>query len=323
VTRRSGLGIVDVAILETLDHIGANANRPFMKSARAVAHLDEEYGVGWDTGYEALMDMARPWRMPLHCVSFHGNYGSPDYPGSAPQYTEARLSAVGELALAAERGETGAVPIGLINGNTYSGGVRPPYQPAGMIDALTRVLSEPTAGRAKDAELVRLVGPPSFPGGCDVRGYLKVLAAGRRVKLQCSAVLTPAEELDRRGRPGWVVSRLPPGPGGRAVVEGVANRVNRRPWANELPELDRRTRIPVAAIDDLSAGETTRLVFILAPGGDLEDLRKKLLATYGVGVRVDVQLPAPLPEYLRGWVASHDEDDLASSLAQLREALHP
>lgn len=310
---RTGLGIVDVAVLEALHRIEARHEWRYCKAARAVEELDAVYGLAPDLAYSALCDMARPWVVHLRCVDFHGNVGSADYSPSAPQYTEARLSELGALARAAERGEMGAVPIGLINGNTAGGGTRPPFDPHRVVSALLEVIAKPDA---TDNELVGLVGAPVFPTGCDVTGDILALVAGEAVTLRLSARLSPLEGP----KPGWVASRLPPGVGSREVSGYVAAAVQRRPWSADLPDLDRHTRIPVSCIDDLSDTET-RLVFTASTGADLEQLRQQLAGIYGLTVELRAQLPAPLPDMLRSWVAAHATDDLTDSLTQLERLL--
>jgi hypothetical protein len=94
--------------------------------------------------YEVLLDLARPWKVPVWLVDGIGNYG--DLRGGRPsefRYTESRLSAAGEVVLAAERRELTPVPIGLINGSTYRKGRRPPFRPAGIIEAVRQVIRRP------------------------------------------------------------------------------------------------------------------------------------------------------------------------------------
>src|SRR5258708_450806 len=82
-------------------------------------------GVGLARGHacEVLTDRALPWKIAARLVDPRGNFGSRD--GDPPamwRYTDARLSPVGQVALAAERGETAPVPVGLINGSTCQWG---------------------------------------------------------------------------------------------------------------------------------------------------------------------------------------------------------
>ena len=114
-------------------------------------------------------------------VSGQGNFGSrQNDPPAGLRYTEARLSEAGAVALAAERGAAAPVPVGLINGNTYREGTRPPFRPAGMIAAIREVIGRPNV---TDVELVTIAGPLVFASGHIGRGDLAGLAAGRETKL--------------------------------------------------------------------------------------------------------------------------------------------
>lgn len=100
-----------------------------------------EEGIGLAPGYayDVLLDLARPWRLPVWLVDGLGNYGDlVDRFHSEFRRTMARLSAAGQVALVAERGELAPVPIGLINGITYREGRRPPFRPTRIIEAVRR-----------------------------------------------------------------------------------------------------------------------------------------------------------------------------------------
>jgi DNA gyrase subunit A len=122
VSGRSGLGLVEVTVLGALDAAGATADRRHRKSARVLTVIEERIGLAPGFAYQVLVDLARPWKLPVPLVDGHGNFSSPD--GDTPagwRYTEVRLSPAGEVALAAQRGELAPVPVGLITGTTYQG----------------------------------------------------------------------------------------------------------------------------------------------------------------------------------------------------------
>jgi DNA gyrase/topoisomerase IV subunit A len=96
-------------------------------------------------------------------------------------YTEAGLSRAGEVVLAAERGDLAPVPLGLINGNVYREGRRPPFGPLAIIEALREVIRRPSV-TGKD--LTTIVGPPCFLNGCTVTGDFAAMAAGRPTTLR-------------------------------------------------------------------------------------------------------------------------------------------
>jgi hypothetical protein len=79
------------------------------------------------------------------------------------------------VVLAAEHRDLAPVPVGLINGNTYRDGTKPPFQPTAVIAAIRHVIQHP---EATGEEIVNIVGPPDFVTGCSVSGDLAALAAG-------------------------------------------------------------------------------------------------------------------------------------------------
>ena len=133
---RTGLGLVETALLDVV----AGAGR--RRSDRVLGALEREHGIGPRYGYEVLTDLVVPWRLHLPLLEGRGNLGSQygDPPADAT-YTEVQLSAVGALAVAAERGELGPVPLGLIEGSLYRGGGVPPFDPGRVIAALQRAVA--------------------------------------------------------------------------------------------------------------------------------------------------------------------------------------
>jgi len=109
----TGLGILDVAILEACQHAGADSDSAYLKTQHVLDVLHERTGIGHRHAYEPLCDMARPWSSQLALIDFHGNYGSPDFGPAAARYTECRLTPLGAVALAAEQHSIGPLPIGL------------------------------------------------------------------------------------------------------------------------------------------------------------------------------------------------------------------
>lgn len=161
-----------------------------------LAALDERHGVLPRYGYAVLVDLVQPWQTSLAVLMGSGNFGSPDAdPPAHARYTECRLSAVGKLGAAAERGDGPPIPIGLINGTMYGGGTRPPHDPSLIINSLLLIAENPDAS---DKEIIDVAGGPAFPTGCAVSGDIEGLAAGRRVRLRLAARMREGVE---RGSP--------------------------------------------------------------------------------------------------------------------------
>ena len=140
---RSGVGLVDAPTPKRLDSLGAQPRR-HRRSAKVLDAVEVRIGLAPGYAYEVLLDLARPWQMPLLLVDGQGNFGTRgNDPAANYRYTEAGLTRAGEVVLAAERGELAPVPVGLINGNVYREGLRPPFRPLAIIEALGEVIQRP------------------------------------------------------------------------------------------------------------------------------------------------------------------------------------
>jgi hypothetical protein len=112
--QRSGVGLVELAILESLDTRRARPGGRTVWCEKVLATLEDEIGLAHSYAYQVLIDLAQPSKLPVvPLIEGIGNLGARgnDTPAS-PRYTEARLSPVGQVALAAERGQISPVPIG-------------------------------------------------------------------------------------------------------------------------------------------------------------------------------------------------------------------
>jgi hypothetical protein len=182
---RSGVGLVELALLEALDERRAWHNRRPVSCLKLLLALEDGIGLARGYTYQVLIDLALGWRLPVPLIEGQGNFGDRgnDPPASA-YYTEARLSPAGETALAAERGDIAPVPIGLINGNTHRQGTRPPFRPAAIIEAIRQVLVRP---KLTARQIAAIAGPPDFMTGCTVTGDLDAFFAGQRTELGLEA----------------------------------------------------------------------------------------------------------------------------------------
>jgi hypothetical protein len=142
VSDRTGMGPLELAVLDTLAGLGAAAHRPHVKCDRVVRVVEDRFGYGRSYSYRVICNLAQSWKARVMLVDFHGKYGGDHEPPAQPSYTEARLSRVGMLALGAERGEIAPLPVGLINGTLYQDGDRPPFDPLRILDALDRLLND-------------------------------------------------------------------------------------------------------------------------------------------------------------------------------------
>ena len=65
VSDRSGVASVELAVLEVLDAAVSGRPRAHARSAKALAGIDERLGLGPRYAYGLLLDLARPWVIPV------------------------------------------------------------------------------------------------------------------------------------------------------------------------------------------------------------------------------------------------------------------
>jgi DNA gyrase subunit A len=311
---RSGVGLVECAILEALDSLGAQPRR-HRRSARVLNVVEERIGLAPGYAYEVLLDLARPWTMPLLLVDGQGNFGTRgNDPAANYRYTEAGLTRAGEVVLAAERGELAPVPVGLINGNVHREGLRPPFRPLAIIEALREIIQRP---RATGQDLISIVGPPCFANGCTVTGDFAAMAAGRPTTLRLEARVRVSDDQG-----SVLIEKFPPNANPDETATTLANRASMRAWAAEHPGLYGRSHLPLWEIRDESSERHGDLL-ICVPSRETTagELREQLMNVYGVYTTVRVDLPRSLPAMLRNWVKAHADEDLLTSLAALENAV--
>lgn len=344
-SERSGCAPVDLAVLGALEAATASRPRSYVRSARVLAGIEERIGLGPRYAYEVLLDLARPWVIPVRAVVAMGNIGDRSFPAAAgPGYTQCRPSYAGQLVLDAEAARLAPVPLGLINGTTYRGGSQPALGPFRVLAALRRLLDDPSV---PDAEVISIAGPPFSVTGCAMTGNIAALMRGRRVALRETGRITvtgvpvpeaPADPPSRAPggmlvafggagpappRPAHlIIESLPHGVMATEVAHAIVNRAASRPWADSHPGLARTTALPVADVDEQSGQDgEVRILITLRPGSDPEAVRDQLAEIHGVSVESYYQFPAPLAALLRSWVERYRREDLTASLAALEDAI--
>ena len=288
----SGLGLLESAALQAVTDVGGVSGAPYVKTSTALDAMEQRHGIGARYLYPLLQDLVAPWRLHLPLLDGQGNFGS-QYgdPAAEPQYTEIRLSPVGALALAAERGEVGPVPLGIIEGSLYRGGPVPPFAPHAVLAALVNHAPE--------------AGPPVTPTGGTVSGKTADLLAGEPVRLALGCtILTGSDQL--------IITEVPLGVAVADVVRAVGDRVtaldfrrDRDRYADDLPPGQYpEPELPTPVVDirdstNLRVG--VRIELVLRPGADPALARAWVESIWPVTITVDCRLPAPIQQILTEW----------------------
>lgn len=310
--RRTGVDVVTLAVLASLEEMDATPAGFYKKSATVLEHVNATRGIAPRYGYDAMVTGCADWLTHVRLVDFHGNHGSPDPNdnAAAPRYTECRLSPAGAMALASERGDLPRLPIALINGDLAPGGSSPPFDPWRVADAVLAAGSD-----VDDAALVAMVGPPAFPTGCDIEVDLAALASGEPTTLRMSARCDLEETARLVGGEAVVLSHLPFGIGSVVVTDSIARRVDTARNARNRPELRVELDLPIRDVRDETTQPGARIVCLLNAGADPDDCRARLLDIWPVATERTVRLRAPLAQLLRD--AADDPVVQAPALAEL------
>ncbi|MCF8563356.1 DNA topoisomerase IV subunit A [Alicyclobacillus tolerans] len=186
---RDGLKPVQRRILYSMFLSGNTPDKGYRKSAKTVGDVMGNYHPHGDSSiYEAMVNLAQPFKTNQPLIDGHGNWGSLDKdPPAAMRYTEARLSPYAMDMLADIRKETVAtvpnfddtaeepvvlparLPNLLINGASgiASGFATniPPHNPQDVVNACIAYLKD---ANISNEALMDIVRAPDFPTGCEV-----------------------------------------------------------------------------------------------------------------------------------------------------------
>ena len=332
---RTGLGVLEVSVLQAVGDLGAVPEAGYRKTLRVLDRLERDHGIGPRYAYPLMQDLGAPWRLHLPLLDHNGNWGSLyGDPAADARYTEVRLSPVGALALAAERGQVSPVPLGLVEGSLYRDGPVPPFDPHQVVAALRH--------RSADA------GPPALPTGGTVDGDVGALLAGRKARLllgcrivheKSALVVTnvplgvPVDRVEQNLASRGRALRLPGSR--RAVRDAEGHHADGRDLrtfgfvatqhavpepgsAPEQSEPERPEPFGIVDVRDESTMRTgVRIVVLLSEGSDPVAAERWMRSIWPVMVEVDCRLPAPMTTLLRSWDAGDGSgvDALESLLA--------
>ena len=239
---RDGLKPVNRRILYAMNKNGWRAPHATVKSAKIVGEVMGNYHPHGDSSiYDAMVNLAQPWKMRYTLVEGQGNFGSMD--GDEPaasRYTEARMDKVGGELLADIDKETvdfrdnfdgtekepvvlpSAVPNILLNGQMgIAVGMAtniPPHNLGEVVDATVAQIDNPEI--TLDELLTHIKGP-DFPTGAEVYGGAPMLQAYEtgRGSVTIRAVATIEER--KNGRYSIIITEVPYGMSKEGFVDKV------------------------------------------------------------------------------------------------------
>ena len=267
---RDGLKPVHRRIIWDMEDQGFRPDRPFVKCARVTGDTMARFHPHGNSAiYDALVRMAQPFSLRHPLISFHGNYGSPDFDAAAERYTECRLAPLAMRLLADIDEDTvdmvptydgtneqpvvlpARFPNLLVNGSQgIAVGMAtniPPHNLGEVIDATIHLIDNPDAS---PDDLMQFVKGPDFPTGASILGRAGILDAYRTgrgsIKLRATATI-------EEGKKGVeiVVTQLPY----QTSCSAIAGRIQELVDAGDLDG--------IADVNDASAGGKTNLVITL------------------------------------------------------------
>ena len=239
---RDGLKPVNRRILYAMNKNGWKAPHATVKSARIVGEVMGKYHPHGDSSiYDAMMNLAQPWKMRYTLVEGQGNFGSMDGDDpAASRYTEARMDKVGAELLTDIEKETvdfrdnfdgseqepvvlpAAVPNILLNGQMgIAVGMAtniPPHNLAEVIDATVAQIEDPTI--SLDG-LMQHVKGPDFPTGAEVYGGAPMRQAYATGKGSVTIRAVAGIEEKKNGRYQIVITEVPYGMSKEGFIEKV------------------------------------------------------------------------------------------------------
>lgn len=239
---RDGLKPVNRRILFAMNKNGWKAPHATVKSAKIVGEVMGNYHPHGDSSiYEAMVNLAQPWKMRYTLVEGQGNFGSMDGDGAAAsRYTEARLDKMGAVLLTDIEKETvdfkpnfdgsemeptvlpSAVPNILLNGQMgIAVGMAtniPPHNLGELVDATVAQIDDPEISLEG---LMKHVKGPDFPTGAEVYGGepMKQAYATGKGSVTIRAVANIEER--KGGRYNIVITEVPYGMSKESFIDKV------------------------------------------------------------------------------------------------------
>ena len=239
---RDGLKPVNRRILYAMNKNGWRAPHATVKSAKIVGEVMGNYHPHGDSSiYDAMVNLAQPWKMRYTLVEGQGNFGSMD--GDEPaasRYTEARMDKIGGELLSDIDKETvdfrdnfdgtekepvvlpSAVPNILLNGQMgIAVGMAtniPPHNLSEVVDATVAQIDNPEI--TLDELLTHSKGP-DFPTGAEVYGGAPMRQAYETGRGSVTIRAVASIEERKNGRYSIIITEVPYGMSKEGFVDKV------------------------------------------------------------------------------------------------------
>ena len=239
---RDGLKPVNRRILYAMNKNGWRAPHATVKSAKIVGEVMGNYHPHGDSSiYDAMVNLAQPWKMRYTLVEGQGNFGSMD--GDEPaasRYTEARMDKIGGELLSDIDKETvdfrdnfdgtekepvvlpSAVPNILLNGQMgIAVGMAtniPPHNLGEVVDATVAQIDNPEI--TLDELLTHIKGP-DFPTGAEVYGGTPMRQAYETGRGSVTIRAVASIEERKNGRYSIIITEVPYGLSKEGFVDKV------------------------------------------------------------------------------------------------------
>ena len=239
---RDGLKPVNRRILYAMNKNGWRAPHATVKSAKIVGEVMGNYHPHGDSSiYDAMVNLAQPWKMRYTLVEGQGNFDSMD--GDEPaasRYTEARMDKIGGELLSDIDKETvdfrdnfdgtekepvvlpSAVPNILLNGQMgIAVGMAtniPPHNLGEVVDATVAQIDNPEI--TLDELLTHIKGP-DFPTGAEVYGGAPMRQAYETGRGSVTIRAVASIEERKNGRYSIIITEVPYGMSKEGFVDKV------------------------------------------------------------------------------------------------------
>lgn len=239
---RDGLKPVNRRILYAMNKNSWRAPHATVKSAKIVGEVMGNYHPHGDSSiYDAMVNLAQPWKMRYTLVEGQGNFGSMD--GDEPaasRYTEARMDKIGGELLSDIDKETvdfrdnfdgtekepvvlpSAVPNILLNGQMgIAVGMAtniPPHNLGEVVDATVAQIDNPEI--TLDELLTHIKGP-DFPTGAEVYGGAPMRQAYETGRGSVTIRAVASIEERKNGRYSIIITEVPYGMSKEGFVDKV------------------------------------------------------------------------------------------------------